>query len=104
MKQNPCRYCALSYERNGKHYRSYRNECYECENFRKHQEYLKSKRKFLVGEKITSFQELMEQTWIFWGNRDKSMHIEVVKSLQLRIVINNLEKGKFYRAIRKMEE
>ena len=104
MKQNPCRYCALSCERNGKHYHSYRVECYECEKLKKHKEYLKSKRKLEIGNKITSFNELMEQTWVFFGYIERPMNIEVVKSWQVRIVLKSLENGSFYKAIKKNTE
>ena len=104
MKVNPCRYCALSIERNGKHHESFRNECYKCDNLKKHKEYLKSQRKYEIGEKITSFSELMRQTWVFCGYADKPMHIEALKSWQLRIVLNCLEKGSLYKAIKKESE
>ena len=104
MKQNPCRYCALSIERKGKHHENYRDECYKCENLKKHKEYLKSQRKFEIGDKITSFSELMSQTWVFCGYAEKPMHIEAVKSWQVRIVLNILEEGHFYKAVRKESE
>ena len=104
MKQNPCRYCALSFEHKGRHQVSYRKECYECNNLKKHREYLKSQRKFEIGDKITSFSELMSQTWVFCGYATRPMHIEAVKSWQVRIVLNTLENGKFYKAIRKESE
>lgn len=104
MKQNPCRYCALSNERNGKHYHSYRAECYECENLKKHMEYLKSNRTLEYGDKIKSFDELMEQTWVFCGCTERPMHIEAVKSWQVRIVLKSLENGSFYKAIKKNME
>ena len=50
MKQNPCRYCALSrMNRNGKHYPGYVFECGHCENLKKHKQYLEKHRKFEVG-------------------------------------------------------
>lgn len=104
MKQNPCRYCVLSYVRNGKHYQSYRNDCYECENRKKHEEYLKSKRKFEIGEKIESLEELLKQQYVFCGQADTAKHIEAVKSWQLRIVLNCIESGSFYKAARKESE
>lgn len=101
MKQNPCRYCALSMERNGRHYPSYQNECGKCENWKKHKKYLMSQRIYERGEAITSLAELLEQTWVFCGWGDKPMHIEAVKSWQVRIVLNVLEKGNFYKAVKK---
>lgn len=104
MKQNPCRYCALAIKIPRLHSPSYREECNKCEYLKAHKDYLKSKRKFSAGDKIKNFTELIEQTWVFWGNRDKPMHIEAVKSLQLRIVLRDLESGNFYKAIKKKEE
>jgi len=104
MKQNPCRYCALSRERNGRHYPPFRDECYKCESEKKHKEYLALKRKYERGEAITSLAELLEQTWVFCGYADRPMHIEAVKSWQVRIVLNVLEKKHFYKAIKKNME
>ena len=102
MKQNPCRYCALSVELSGKHYSSHSEKCCDCENKRKHMEYLKSKRKFVPGEPITTLSELLEQEWVMWYHQTK--HIEVFKSMQIRIVLRWLEIGAFRKAIRKESE
>lgn len=104
MKQNPCRYCALSYERKGRHQESYRDECIRCEYLKKHKEYLKSQRKFEIGDKITGFSELMSQTWVFCGYAQRPMHIEALKCWQMRIVLKCLENGELYKAIRKESE
>ncbi len=104
MKQSPCRYCALSYKRNNRHYPSYRDECYKCEHQKKHKEYLMSQRTYERGEVITDFAELLEQKWVFCGYADKPMHIEAVKSWQVRIVLNVLEKQHLYKAIKKNME
>lgn len=103
MKQNPCRYCVLASEYKGIHRQGYSFECGHCENIKKHKEYLKSQRKFEIGEPIKTIDELLEQEWVMWGNR--TTHIEVIKSLQLRMVLKSLENNWFLRAIRKnMEE
>ena len=102
MKQNPCRYCALSEVYQQKHLPSYKPECRECENLKKHKEYLQSKRKFIEGEPITDINELLEQEWVMWYHRPK--HIEVIKSNQLRVVLRWLEVGAFRKAIRKESE
>lgn len=104
MKQNPCRYCALAYEYKGKHKPRYAEPCRQCENIKKHKEYLESQRKFEIGEPIKSLQELMEQTYIYCGRTDVPKHIEVIKSWQFRIVMKTLEAGHFYKAIRKNTE
>lgn len=96
MKQNPCRYCTLSTEISGKHYSSHLEQCRDCENFKKHREYLKVHRKFVEGEPIT---DLLEQEWVMWYHRLK--HIEVIKHTQLSTVLGWLEIGAFSKAIRK---
>ena len=78
IKQNPCRYCALAYVHSGRHSPSWRDECAKCENDKKHKEYLKSQRKFVEGEPITTLSELLEQEWVMWYHNLK--HIEVIKS------------------------
>ena len=102
MKQNPCRYCALSYEYKGKHSPSYEKQCKECENSKKHREYLQSQRKFVEGEPITSLDELLKQEWVMWYHNTK--HIEVIKHTQLATVLKWLENGAFRKAIRKNVE
>ena len=99
MKQNPCRYCALSWEHKGKHNPSYEKQCRECENLKKHKDYLKSQRKFIEGEPITSLDELLQQEWVMWYHNTK--HIEVIKHTQLVTVLKWLENGAFRKAIRK---
>lgn len=102
MKQNPCRYCALSTEIFGKHYSSHLEKCRDCENIKKHKEYLKKHRKFVEGDPITDISELLEQEWVMWYRQTK--HIEVFKSMPLRIVLQWLEIGAFRKAIRKENE
>lgn len=99
LKQNPCRYCALACEYKGKHSPSYENKCYECENRKSHNEYLKSQRMFEEGETITLLDELLRQEWVMWYHQTK--HIEVFKSMQIRAVLKFLENGAFKEAIRK---
>ena len=102
MKQNPCRYCALSTEISGKYYSSHLEQCRDCENLKKHKEYLKSQRKFVEGDPITDLSELLEQEWVMWYHRPR--HIEVIKHTQLSAVLGWLEIGAFRKAIRKESE
>lgn len=102
MKQNPCRYCALAWDHNGKHYPSYKSPCAECENIKKHKEYLKSQRKFEEGATITSLDELLKQNWVMWYHQTR--HIEVIKHTQLSTILNWLDRGAFHKAIRKESE
>lgn len=99
MKQNPCRYCRLSIEYNGKHYQGFNPECYNCENLKKHKEYLISKRKFIAGDPITDIQELLKQEWVIFN--EKAKHIEVIKHNQLSVVLGWIEHKMLRYAIRK---
>ena len=63
----------------------------------KHEEKLAKRRKYKKGDKITSLQELLEQTWVIWHGR--TTHIEVIKSLQLRIVLADIHYGIIYKAV-----
>ena len=99
MKQNPCRYCALSMFFNGKHYPRLCNECGKCEKIKKHKAYLLNQRKFIEGEPITNIDELLQQEWVMWYHSTK--HIEVFKHMQLCSVLMFLEAGAFRKAIRK---
>lgn len=99
MKQNPCRYCALSDEYDGRHTPSDDIKCVGCKNLKKHKEYLKAHRKFVEGEPITDLTELLQQEWVMWYHHTKN--IEVFKSMQIRIVLRWLEMGAFRKAIRK---
>lgn len=102
MKQNPCRYCALSFNHSGRHSPSWRDECANCENHKKHKAYLESQRKFSEGEPITALAELLEQEWVMWYHHTR--HIEVIKHTQLRTVLKWLEIGAFHKAIKKESE
>lgn len=101
LKQNPCRYCANHLEYKGRNVAGW--ECkQDCEFYSQHQEYLKSKRMYEIGEQITSMSELMEQTYVFWGQSLK--HIEAIRSWQYRLTERALNGGSFYKAIKKVEE
>lgn len=102
MRQNPCRYCALSYEHNGKHSPGYRENCFKCENLKKHKEYLQSQRMFVSGDTITSISELLEQEWVICGTVTR--HIEVLKSMSLRTVLMFLDNGSIKKAIKRESE
>ena len=99
LKQNPCRYCALSMEYKGKHIPSWNEKCKDCTNHRQHLNYLHTQRKFTEGSLITSFEELLKQEWVMRYHQTK--HIEVFKSMPIRVVLKFLENGAFRKAIRK---
>lgn len=100
MKQNPCRYCSSSYEYKGRHIAGWICRG-NCEHYKKHQQYLESQRKFKIGERITSMDELMEQERVYIGMSRVSKSIEIIKSWQYRSIVSVLERGGFYKAIRK---
>lgn len=102
MKQNPCIYCALAVEHNGRYSPKWSAECMDCKNLTEHKEYLKAQRKFVEGEPITDLFELLEQEWVMWAHQAK--HIEVIKHAQLSTVLGWLEIGAFRKAIRKESE
>lgn len=103
MRQNPCRYCALSAEYKGRHSPSWKKECEECESNKKHEEYLQSQRKFTEGEQITDINELLNQEWIIIHHK-YTKHIKVIKNMQLTTVLIWLERGYFSKAIKKESE
>ena len=100
MKQNPCRYCALSIECNGKHSPSFEKKCRECEPWQKHMEYLQSKRKFTEGEQITTIEELLKQEWVITHHK-YTKHIKVIENMQLATVLLWIKHGYFSKAIRR---
>lgn len=102
MRQNPCRHCSSSYEFKGKHYPSF-SETFACCEYRKeHNLYLKSKRKYTTGSKISTMDELMDQTFIMFNGR--TTHIEAVKSMPYRLILKFLAGGMFYKAIKRENE
>lgn len=102
MKQNPCRYCALAYVHKGRHSPGWDGKCKECQNIKRHREYLKSQRKFIEGELITTLEELLKQEWVMWYHQTK--HIEAIKSTPIRTVLKWIAAGAFRKAIRKERE
>ena len=99
MRANPCRYCVLHYydEPTKSYKQGYKEECLACENLKLHKEYLNSQRKFETGELITSIDDLLKETWVIWHNSTK--HIEIFKSMPLRVVYGFLRAGAFRKAI-----
>lgn len=102
MKQNPCRYCALAYVRNGRHSPSWDDKCRDCENIKEHKKYLESQRMFVEGEPITTLEELLKQELVMWYHQSK--HIEAIISMQVRTVLKFIEVGAFRKAVRKESE
>lgn len=103
VSRNPCRYCAKAHYdvvRNRMH-QSFAEECFDCKWLREHDQYLQSKRKFKAGERIKDFPSLIEQEWVIFSGKTK--HIEAIKSMTLRTVLNFIKMGLFYYAINNNE-
>ena len=100
LSRNPCRFCVLAYEYNGRHIPSFTNvECQTCKNKEDHRAYLESKRMFTPEKPITTMEELLKQTWVIWHGSTK--HIEMFRSMPVRTVEMFLNNGAFRKAIRK---
>jgi hypothetical protein len=54
---------------------------------------------FVAGDVITTLDELLQQEWVMWFGRAR--HIEIIKSLQLRCVLQLIKAGYFKKAVRK---
>ena len=72
---------------------------YAQELLKKHREELDKRRMFSQGEKITSLEELLKETWVICHGR--TWHIKALMNLQLRCVLGWLEAGHICKAIRK---
>ena len=99
--KNPCRNCEFRWEKNNIHRKGYRVECAKCEKRKEHQVYLKSKRKFVTGEKVTSLDDFMSNDWFMWQGR--TVHREFFLSFQARLLFRLIDEGCIYKAIRKVE-
>ena len=72
---------------------------YAQELLKKHREQLDKRRIFSQGEKITSLEELLKETWVICYGR--TWHIKALMNLQLKCVLDWLEAGHICKAIRK---
>ena len=70
----------------------------DCEKVKKYRKYLRSKQKYKPGYAISDLETLMKQTFVYWHNR--ITHIEVIKSLQYRAIMRNIENRQFYEAVK----
>ena len=106
MTKNPCRGCEYSWIYKGRSYPGFkRNDdgdtvCY-CDKYYKHKHYLLSKRKFIAGDVISSFEEFNKQEWIIWDGMTK--HISAIMNMPYWIVSKHLKNGHFRYAIRRAE-
>ena len=75
-------------------------KCSEDEDkLKKYYDNLEKRRKYIKGEVITSFDELLKQEFIYF--HDKIYHNGWIKSWQFNMIINQLNKGCLYKAIKK---
>lgn len=105
VARNPCRYCSSSFydERTGHRISSsFKPECIQCVWKNEHKQYLETKRKFKPGETIKDLNTLLEQTWVIFCNQTR--HIEVIKSMQFRTVLQFLNAGRFRFALNNERE
>lgn len=101
MRPNPCYDCDKSVVWQNRHYPKHMSFCKSCKKRMKYEADLQSKRKYEAGDPIVSVDELLKQKLVIWNGSTKN--IEIVKSLQLRTVLQLLERGMFKKAIRKGE-
>lgn len=72
---------------------------YAQELMKKHREELDKRRMFSQGDKITSLEELLKETWVICYGR--TWHIKALMNMQLRCVLGWLETGHICKAIKK---
>lgn len=94
-----CRYCSSATEYKHRHCPSFKDECTRCQYRKDHAVYLQNARKYAKGEVIATLDELMEQTLVIW--RERTVHIESIKCMQYRGIIQELKGGRFYKAVSK---
>ncbi len=99
MIKNPCRSCSFHTIYRNRHEHGYSKQCSDCKKLPLHKEYLKTQRKYEVGEPITNIQDLINETWVMWYGRTK--HVETFKSMQLRTVLYFLNNGSLKKAVPK---
>ena len=105
VRQNPCRYCCAAYEDKitGRHMPSFINpSCAKCEYRKSHKKYLMSVRKYRPGKQIASLEDLLKCTFVIWHG--KTVHVEVIKSWQLRVVNRVIHNGSLYEAVENCRE
>jgi len=58
------------------------------------------KRKYKIGEPITSLDEVMKQDFVYMFNCERPLNIGFVQSLQMRVVYNSIKWGRIFKAER----
>lgn len=101
-RENPCKKCTFGLGKQGstKYFPGCGMKKYrECVSYKEHEKYLESRRKYRMGDTITSLDDLMKCKFVYWHGR--ITHIEWIASMQLRVVILTLNSHGFRKAIRK---
>lgn len=70
-----------------------------CDEYARYLDWLESRRKYTKGRPIPTLDALMAETMVWMFGRVQ--HIEAVKSLQLRTILNSIASGSVYYAKRK---
>ena len=101
--RNPCRTCKTAWISNGKHIPNMFEHCeFMCEQRAAHERWLEQKRQYRPSEPLISILEFQlycqQNKYVFW--RGRLQHVEVIRSLQYRIVQRLLESGLICSAIK----
>lgn len=106
----PCNKCELanSYKTpkgQTRYYPSMIKRCsYNCESYQKYQEFLDGRRQYQRGEQIKSVQEYLDlqqkgETLFYWNKAIR--HYGWLNSMQFRCIVNAVNAGIIYRAVKK---
>mgnify|MGYP005894127827 CR=1 FL=1 len=103
MSKNPCTNCNNAFEYYSRHFPNRRTcrECKCCEKRSHYEEYLKSRRKYEVGDPIKNIDELLKQDVVMFCGRTKN--IAFIKNFQLQFILNCLSTGRICKAVKKKE-
>lgn len=82
----------------------YAIKCRECEKYKKYEEYLQSRRKYLMGKPIKSLEEYFAlkekgESLFYW--RGAIRHFKVLECLTFSTFVDLINHGNLYRAIKK---
>lgn len=56
------------------------------------------KRKYKIGEPLTSLDEVMEQKFVYMFNCARPINIGFIQSLQMRVVYNAIQAKRIFKA------
>lgn len=99
--RNPCKGCGYSINYTGKAQSGPYEDCNRCERLIEHKKWLETQRKYVSSDTINTLDELLKQKIVMWNGH--TTNIEVIKSMQLRLVLEHLTYGAFRKANRRNE-